>query len=93
VSVDISTSFLDFVAKYLQRQRNSPKLIYPHLPLQFSAYLASPTGPIRQHTPPHLDEDAYIELLLVVAGHRTKLEMEHIPDVFMPETGEHAIRG
>ena len=63
------------------------------LSLQLSAYLASPAGPIRQHTPAHLDADAYIELLLVVAGHRTQLEIEHLPDVFMPVTGEHAMRG
>lgn len=60
---------------------------------ELGAYLYSPTGPVKSHTPASADIDSFIEPIVVLSGQRTKIAQEQIPGCFWPVTGKWKMRG
>lgn len=55
-------------------------------------FLDSSTGPLRRSAAKDGDLDEFIEPLLVIAGNRTRVEVQDLPAVFRPVTGKHRIQ-
>jgi phenol 2-monooxygenase len=60
---------------------------------ELGAYLYSPTGPVRSHTPVSADLDSFIESIVVLSGQRIKVEQKQIPSYFWPVSGKWKMHG
>lgn len=63
------------------------------LTCQLGKYLFSDHGPVKKYTPPGLDVDSFIEVLVLLSGERLTTKQEQIPETFWPETGKWRVRG